>query len=68
MDFLKTINAAGWVTMILMIASVWAIGQFIPAGPGHDLLMGAIGAIGAQTITSTRTPSNDGGTTKSPAP
>lgn len=62
--FFSTINGAQWVTLLFMVGAYFLIGKVVPTGPGHDVLMGAVGAIGAQAITSTRTPSDDGGTTK----
>jgi hypothetical protein len=63
-DFVKTINAAGIATIAAMIGLIYLVGKFIPAGPEQLMLMGAIAGLGAQTISSTRTPSTAGGTTK----
>jgi hypothetical protein len=63
-DFLKTLNAAGIITIAVMIGLVYAVTKLVPSGSEHDMLMIAVAALGSQTITSTRTPSTTGGTTQ----
>lgn len=62
--FLKTVNVAQWITVVLIPGLISAVQLLLAPGPLRDAIVALVGAVGGQVIVSVRTPSVDGGTTK----
>ncbi len=62
--FFQTVNIAQWITVIVIPTIISVVQLVFAPGPLRDAIVALVGAVGGQVLVSARTPSDQGGSTK----